>query len=332
MKEIVKNKVDLLISNRVSIEKRFKFSNSIMNIAASLIFTGAEREADIEKLKECKKIVTKGAGAFSALRATVEPILVCKMALSENPEQYFADVAEVYDKIKKSKIASDNGYFVQAAISIVDAGRIAETEAIIDEYKTIFKRMNKEHPILTGSEDIIFAVLLAMTDKDVDTIIEEMEDCYKYLKKEVKLKVGANEIQGLAEVLTLTDGNMREKTDKVLAIYNAFLDKGVKYGTSYNEFSSLGALIDLDVDKDTLVDETIEVAEYLKENKGFGSWSINSKQRIMFAAMLVGDAYQKGTIESTTSVVNSSIVMAVAEQVAIMACIVAATTASSVNS
>ena len=108
--------------------------------------------------------------------------------------------------------------------------------------------------------------------------------------------------------------------------------KDVKYGTSYNEFSSLGALIDLDVDKDTLVDETIEVAEYLKENKGFGSWSINSKQRIMFAAMLVGDAYQKGTIESTTSVVNSSIVMAVAEQVAIMACIVAATTASSVNS
>ena len=52
MKESIKNKVDLLIANKENIEKQFKWGYSIMNIAAALVFTGAGKEADIERLKE----------------------------------------------------------------------------------------------------------------------------------------------------------------------------------------------------------------------------------------------------------------------------------------
>ena len=43
MKESIKNKVDLLISNKEKIEKEFKWGYSLMNIAAALVFTGENR-------------------------------------------------------------------------------------------------------------------------------------------------------------------------------------------------------------------------------------------------------------------------------------------------
>jgi hypothetical protein len=191
--------------------------------------------------------------------------------------------------------------------------------------------MNKEHPILTSSEDIIFAVLLVMTGKSVDTIITEMEDCYDYLKKELKIRVGANEIQGLGEIRALTDGNMREKSDRALRIYNAFGERGVKYGKSYNEFASLGALIDVDVETRVLVDEIIETADYLKESKKFGGWVMDKKQRLMFAAMLVGDAYNAESAIITGSAIGSTVSMVIAEEVAMIMCmtvIIASSTSS----
>ena len=83
----------------------------------------------------------------------------------------------------------------------------------MDRYRDIYKKMDKKHPILTSSDDSIFAVMLALTEKPVDQIIDEMEECFNYLKKEIKLNVGANEFQGLGEILALTDGDMKEKCD-----------------------------------------------------------------------------------------------------------------------
>ena len=330
MKENTKSKCDLLMANTDKLSKEFKWSETLMNIAAALVFSGADREIDIEKLKECKKIVKKNAGMFSSLRSMAEPVIVSKMALQDDPEEYFAKVKSVFDRISRSVFA-DGGYFVQAAISIVDAGKYDEADEVIARFKELYKKMNKEHPILTSSEDIIFAVLLVMTGKSVDTIITEMEDCYEYLKKELKIRVGANEIQGLSEILALTDGNMREKSDRALKIYNAFGERGVKYGKSYNEFASLGALIDIDVETRVLVDEIIETADYLKESKKFGGWVMDKKQRLMFAAMLVGDAYNAESAIITGSAIGSTVSMVIAEEVAMVMCmtvIIASSTSS----
>ncbi|MBQ8951252.1 MAG: DUF4003 family protein [Eubacterium sp.] len=320
MKERIREKCDLLMMNTDKLAREFKWSETLMNIAAALVFTNADREVDIEKLRECRDIVKKNAGVFSSLRSSAESIITGKMALTDDPMRYFRDVKSVYDRLSKS-VFSDGQYLVQAAISIVDAGKFDEADEIIIKFKELYKKMSKEHPMLTSSEDIIFAVLLIMTGKSVDTIITEMEDCYTYLKKELKIRVGANEIQGLSEVLALSDGNMREKSDRALRIYDAFSERGVKYGKEYNEFASLGALIDIDVETRVLVDEIIEAADYLKGNKKFGSWSMDKKQRLMFAAMLVGDSYSADASVITGTTIGSTVAMVIAEEVAIIMCL-----------
>jgi len=188
--------------------------------------------------------------------------------------------------------------------------------------------MNKKHPILTSSDDVAFCYLLSLTDKSVDRIIEEMDWIYEYLTKEVKIKLGKNEIQGLAEVLTLSDGDKKEKCDKVVDIYNTFLNKGVKYGNEYNESASLGILIDLDVETEALVDEIIEVHDYIKQSKGFGSLSLNKKQRLLFATSLVAGHYNTGSAASEIATINTAVSVVVAEQVALMVCISASASAA----
>ncbi len=331
MKESIKQKCDLLISNKDKLEKEFKWGYSIMNIAAAFVFSGAQRTVDIERLKSTREVLKKNTGAFSSFRGHGEAVIASKMALKDNPEQYLNDIKTVYEKLHKGSIF-DNEYLVQGAICICDAGRIYDADSIVEKYKELYKKMGKEHPILTSSGDIVFAVLLSLTDKSVDQIINEMEECYKYLKKELKLKVGSNEIQGLGEILALTDGDMKAKCDKVVKLYNTFKEQGLKVGTDYNEFASLGTLVDIDVDYNTLVNEIAEVAEYLKAAKGFGSWSLDNKKRLMFASMLVGDSYGTDSGLSNSAAISSSVAMVIAEEIALMMCMMICVSSTTTNS
>ena len=330
MRDNIKNKVDLLVRNREVLEKEFKWGYNIMNIAAALVYTGVNKEVDVARLKECKEILKKNTGMFSSFQSYSEAVVISKMALKDDPEQYLKDIKMVYEKLN-NKTVFDSSYLIQGAISICEADRLYDAEMLAGRFKEIYKKMEKKHPFLTSSDDSPFAVMLALTDKPVDQIIDEMEECFTYLKKQIRLNVGADEYQGLGEILALTGGDMKEKCDKVLALYNTFSEHKVKWGREYNEFASLGTLIDLDVDNNVLVEETVEVANYLKNIKGFGDWSLDNKQRLLFAAMMVGDSYNDSALRSSTTVnttINSTVAMVIAEEVALMMCMMICATAS----
>ena len=108
MKESIKNKVDLLISNKQKIETEFKWGYSLMNIAAALVFTGENREVDIERLKLCKQILKKNTGVFSSFRSYSEAVIVSKMANAADPEQYINDVKFIYEKLKRSSFSDSS--------------------------------------------------------------------------------------------------------------------------------------------------------------------------------------------------------------------------------
>ena len=327
MNELVRERSDILINNKEVLAKNFKWSYGVMHIASALVYTSAGQNIDVERLDEAKKYLDKHAGVFSSFKASAMPMVVSKMALSADPAQYFNDLKSVFDRLSKKMIMSDGGYIIQGAINILDADRLYDADAIIEKFHDFYKKMNKLHPFITGSEDIAFGILLAMTDRSVDDIINEIETSYAYLRKTIGMKAGNNEIQGLSMVLALMEGTPEEKCDKAIHLFNEFLARKVKYGNEYNELASLGILIDLDVDDTTLVDEILETEEYLSKVKGFGSWTLNKKQRLMFAAMLVGDCHEsKNSTYAATSTVNSSVAAIIAEEVALMVCIMACTT------
>ena len=326
-------KLELLAANKKAIDKEFYFELGMSQVVAGLLFASAGKEADIVRMKEARNILKKKAGVFSALRDATETVILARMAMEPDMEQYINDLIGVLELLTKGKVFEDS-YMVLTAMIIVDRGRKADAEKIKATTDEIMHRMSKLHPILTSAEDLALAALLAMSGRDIDSVIDDMEESFRYTKKELKIRADANSIQALSQILALTGGDMKAKCDKVAELFAAFKENGSKFGT-YLEFPALGTLIDVDVPTEVLVGEIIEAADFLKKSKGFGGLSMDKKTRLMFAALLASEVYSNGrdTLEavSTTNAVitNSAISMIIAEEVAIMVIVMCASTANS---
>jgi hypothetical protein len=321
MKDFVKEKCDLMVRNRKVLNKSFVWDFDIMTVATSLILAGAGVEADAEKLKNCKKILRKGVGCFSSIRGIGETITVCKMAMSEDPAKYVSDLKKVYDKIMKGRFFNGE-YMVLAAANVCDNGKVSEIDSLVGKFNEIDKRMKEEHPILTSAEDWSLAMLLAMTDKSVDQIIGEMEQGFDYMR-DMRFRATQNGLQSLTQVLALMGGDMKTKCDKVIRFSDKFREKGVRYGKDC-EIAALGTLLDIDANEDELVSEIFETADYLKKQKGFGSWHLDKKTRLMFASLIVAESYEKNDLTSAirphieVSAITSASAVAIAATIAMM--------------
>ncbi len=314
MNENVKSKIELFAENRKRIHEAFKWDWDMMSVVAGLVFTGADKTADIDRMKECEKILEKKKSAFSVFRGNDKLILISKMAIADDAENYLDKVIAVYDKISAGKIFADS-FLLLGAVVIVDQNKDDDADSIITKYKEIIKRMSKIHPIITDSIDIPMAVMLAMSDKDIDYIISETEEGYEYMKK--NFKSYSNPTQSLSHVLALTDGNMIDKCNKVMQIYYMLKERGAKYGREY-EFASLGSLIDIDMDMGELADEIVEADNLLASYKGFGAWSMDRSTRLMFAAVITAEVFEPDTHTLNCSVLGSSLAIVIAEEIMIM--------------
>ena len=121
MTENIIRKCDFFVTNKNQIYKNFKWDNQLMSVLSGMVFTTENKEADIDSMKNCLKVLKKNTGVFSTLRSTERLFIVSKMALADDPEKYLKNVKDLYDKIKKGHICKDS-YMVVAAVNIIDAG------------------------------------------------------------------------------------------------------------------------------------------------------------------------------------------------------------------
>ncbi len=325
MKESLKMKCELLAENYATIHQNFKWSFELMSLAAAGVYTSAGIKADAARMKECQEIIKKKQSIFSELRGTTELAILARMAVSNNPENYVDEVMGVYKQIMKGKIFS-SPYYVLSALIIVEQHKVGQADEIIDKTKKIIKKMGKEHPLLTGQEDVPFATVMAMLPDEVNSLIHEMEACYDILKKKFPLHKDA--VQGLCQVLSVSKMDNEEKCKKALDIFEALKKKGIKYGKS-TELSALGSLVDIHLDAETIASEISEASELLKKFKGFGNLALGKEYRAMFAALLVAEEYLKENNGIGTTLMGSSLAVVIAEEIILLIMIAAQSSAVS---
>jgi hypothetical protein len=197
---------------------------------------------------------------------------------------------------------------------------------VTEKARTIYNKMKKDHPFLTSSEDSVYAVLMAVSEKSDEVLMEEMEVCYKKLKESFS---ASNEVQALAHVLSIAEGSAEEKCNKVVALYEALKADGVKYG-KYHELVVLASLALLPVEQSVLVEDIKAVDAFLKEQKGYGFLGLDKKTRLMHAAMVVSCDYVKNDNADIAAMTGT--LAAVAAQQAAMCAVIAASAASSAAS
>jgi hypothetical protein len=306
-------KCDLLVKNRDIIRHAIKWENDLMTLAGSSFYVGMGIEANSEKLKESNEILKEKEGIFSEYRGNIKMPLICKMAISENPGKYFEDINTIVDYMKDLKWI-DKQYKIMAAITIYDHTEPNEYKRAIDKMSEIYKGMKENHPRLTSGEDLAFAAILAVSDLDTEALLREMEACYELLKEDFFDK---NAIQTLSHVLSVNKERANVKCDKVKQIWDLLKEKKHKYSTGY-ELAVLGTLCMLDISVDKIVEEIIEADDYLKQQKGFGNFSLGKKTRLMFAALMVMDAHIPPASLSHESISSSALAIVIAIEICMM--------------
>lgn len=328
MRETLTNYCNLFFGNREEVKEAFKWENdSLISVCAS-VFMNHDKQADSVKLKECKALLKEQTGIFSNFRGTAELPVVALMAVAENPAEKLEKSLKYYNALKQYFSGSE--YLVLAAAILaeqISEDKIGETAA---RAKKLYKLMKEEHPFLTSGEDSVFAVLMAISQKTDDkALMNEVEAAYKKLKETFS---SGNDVQAVAHVLALAEGNVEAKCQKLLSLYEGLKAAGAKYG-KYYELSTLATLSLLPVAVETMVEDILAVDAVLAEKKPYsGIFGQDKKTRLMHAAMIVNCEYSKSE-DANVAAMTSTLAMIAAQQAAMCAvlCASAASSAAAAN-
>ena len=322
MNENLKAVCERFISDRDAIKSVFKWENYYILPVGALILNG---KADTEKLKLCKTIIEKNTGIFSGFAGNARMPAAVKLAASENPEEKFAEVHEIYKTLKK--YFGNSGYLAYISTVLADMIYPSEADRLGERGKHIYKLMSKEHPFLTSMEDSPFALLFAFSEKSDEELIADMEEYYIRTKR---LSYEGNVIQSISHIFAMESGDKEARVQRFKELIEEIEKRGRKY-SRYYELCILAALSLLPVDIEAMADEIIEADKFLSEQEGYGFFGYDKKTRLMHASMLVMNSYSSSAAE--TAAVTTTLSMIAAQQAAMCAVIAAsaASTAAATN-
>ena len=281
MKEELQKRVDLFIENKDKIKAEFPKEAETLSILCAALIGLRNREADPKKMRKSLEIVRENTGVFSSFRGSLRMPIITKMSLTGDSKDFLYVVQKNYNALSGHKWMG-NIYQILASMIMYEYVERKEVNAMVSSTKAIYAKMKKTHPFYTSQEDCTFAALLAMTDRNEDEMLADIEKMYKILKE--RFKYNRNATLALAHVLYLNNDDIDTKCKKVIDIYDALKDKGVKFTTTY-EFVTLGVITNLDVDIETIASDIYEVNLFLKKDKAFGMLGVGRSERHMYACM-----------------------------------------------
>lgn len=329
MRESLRNKCDLFADNYMEIKGDFKWSYTASLRLGALLYAMEGKRTDAQAIKGCKAIIKENTGVFSQFKQTTFFIVATMLSLKEQPEELLQAANRIYHDMKSAGFHS-SPYLVLSALFIALQKESYEFPHVIAKAKRYYDGMKQEHRWITSSDDYGLATLLAMTDREVESTIREIEGCYYKLKENFS---NSNAIQALSHVLIFSEENSIYKCNQVVELNRTLKNLRCKFGSGI-ELSFLGVVALLNEDSIKLADEIAQTNEYLKSRKGFGYWSISARERLMYAAALVCNDYlddlKKDTMGMTLANNVTGIIMA--QQMAMIAATTSASAAAASSS
>ena len=306
MNNKMKDRLDLFMDNYSAIKKDFPWKETTARMLVALLYAQEGRAIDFEAFRQCREIIKQNTGTFSSFRGYVELSLSAQLSMSPNPQLLFAETIKVYGILTSAKFHK-SFHLAVAAYQIATRCKETEYEGVANRMRAFYDDMKARHYFQTGDDDYVFAAMLALSDLEIATGAERIEQLFGLIREKVKSKDSA---QALAHVLAFS-GADDQAASRTLALREAFKAQGIKLD-AYFTLSTFGLLALLPAEADTLVGEIIEVMTVLREQKGFGAFSISKEEVFLFAAALVANDYAEalkgGALAATLSSTIANII------------------------
>ena len=318
-REIESKCLDLVENYRIlAAGNKMEFTE--MNLACAGIFLASGRAPDMERIKECKKLLKSRAGIFSNFRGSDELLVRCKMALADDPARYFDRLESEYKQLKT---------FFSGEQTVLAAMILAEQndgEGLAEKTKQIYREMKEAHPWLTSENDLPFAALMAASGRDVSAVYAEAEEIYALLRKE--LHVERDTLQMLSHILAIRSGRTDVKCDKLCALADGLKAARHSLGRG-SRLAILGLLADSGLSTDALVERICEADDFLKQHKPFrGIFGVGRECRRMFAVQMVYASLSGEDSLGASAMMAASVELAIITMILMMIIITSTTSAS----
>ena len=324
MTESQTGRLKLFIDNANIVKKGFRWQKLQMRYMAALLYTAEDKVIDKEAIRQSYDMIKENTGLFSTFRGNTALATATMLSLSGEGERRFADTLHAYDLLKEARFWGSD-YLVIAAWQIASNTSTGNFGNVVWKMRSYYDGMKRLHPLLTGSDDYIFAAMLGLSDVDAAIGVERMERLYRELKPEF---FSGNGVQALTEVLVLGD-QTAESMSRVLALRQTLRLSGLKMENQYT-LPSLGILTLLSGTAEDIVRDVQETFWALRAQRGFGAWSVTKQELVLYASALV--TYERmGALRNgllTTALCTSITNIIIAQQAAMIAAASASSTAA----
>jgi len=330
MNKTVQEKLTAFTANYHSIKDGFIWQEAMAKRLAALVCTMAGQQIDLAAIKDCHSLIKSETGIFSSFRGNLSIYMAAALSLHPQPSALLADVMRVYDLLKQQGFWGGD-FLAAAAYEIAVGSGKGGHEKTAQRTRAFYDEMKANHRFHIGSGDYIFAAMLALSDIDPHAGALKMKNLFRQLKSEFSIFVGAKSVLHLAQMLVL-GGSTDECVQRLLKLNRSLRKQKIRLDKAYT-LPSLGVLGILDAEPGELTENLASARDYLRGQKGFGSFSVMNAEILLYAAAFTAGAYAEGSsgivkANAATSVTN----MIIAQQVAVIVSVSAATGAAAGSS
>ncbi|MBR6039576.1 MAG: DUF4003 family protein [Clostridia bacterium] len=272
-------RTEQFMENRRRIERTFRMSTPQVHCLCALLLGIDDRDADLESIRRGKKILKKNTGIFSAFRGLGMAPAAIKIGEYEDGAQRL-DYAK--DNLKKLRAAGfiPTDYLCPAAFLM--AKYHDRADAVAKLAREHYLEMRHAHRVLTGGEDVMFAVLFAMYGAEKDALSARMDAAMDLLSGRFGR---TNPAQMASFAIAFSDQPADELALKTERLYDAVRQAGEK-NREMLDLPLLAFLAGLDVPEKETAALIVELSAYLREQKGFSPMRIGRSQRLVYATAL----------------------------------------------
>ena len=279
MQGSIVRRTEQFIENRRRIERAFRMSAPQTHCLCALLLGLDDQDADLMSIRRGKKVLRKNTGLFSAFRGLGMAPAAIKLGERDDGERRLNYAKDNLRRLKAAGFASTD-YLCPAAFLMAKQHDRAETVAR-NAYAQ-YLDMRHAHRMLTGGEDVMFAVLFAMYDAESETLIARTSTAMDLFADRFSRN---NSTQMASYALALADGEIEALVARTERLYDAVRRSEVK-NRGMQDLPLLAFLAALGVSEEETAEKIASVDAYLKTQKGYSAARVGRGQRLFYATAL----------------------------------------------
>jgi len=314
MNAYLRSKADQMLERYIVLEKAFMWEPTLTKHFSALIFTQMEKEISKEAIKNAIDVINANTGVFSSFRGLYRFMIASLMVTeSESVEGTFSRILACEQNLKEVGFKQGT-HMPIASYALYKSAGDENALSVATRAHSIYESLKSNHPWITSSDDYSMAILLAKSNCDLSRI----EEAYQALNGYGFYK--GNELQSLSHILALSNRPIEE----VAKVCRDLKDKlkANKLTLSVSFYAALGIISLIYFEDPQIVDEWIELSQYLNQQKKY-KW-LGKGMNVLLASALVSDRWIKES-EVSRIAISISIESLIAAQ---MAALIATSTAS----